>query len=290
MDAIKKKMEKLSNETASAEARIAHFEDIKAANELEAEKFEEQLRNIQKKMQAMESAFDVCTEDLFNQTVKLEEMEKKAGNAEGEVSSLRFWSSAPKFFSNFLNILLLNIRSRLILLQENNEKQEERLAKATLELAGACLRADSNVRKRTELENAVSSNEETIDNLDKQLSESKITLSDSENKFEDISRKLATLEADAARGNERAEGAEKKIKDIEEELRVVGANLQQLEVGEEKTIQREEASQNEILELLYKLKMSDYRGENAEMNIQRLNVRIDQVEEDLLSEKYKIKK
>jgi hypothetical protein len=73
---------------------------------------------------------------------------------------------------------------------------------------------------------------------------------------------------------------------------VVGANLQQLEVGEEKTIQREEASQNEILELLYKLKMSDYRGENAEMNIQRLNVRIDQVEEDLLSEseKYKIKK
>merc|ERR1719340_554183 len=47
-------------------------------------------------MQAMESAFDVCTEDLFNQTVKLE---------------------------------------------ENNEKQEERLAKATLELAGACQRA-----------------------------------------------------------------------------------------------------------------------------------------------------
>merc|ERR1712241_1517598 len=28
-------------------------------------------------MQAMESQFDVCTEDLFNQTIKLEEMEKK---------------------------------------------------------------------------------------------------------------------------------------------------------------------------------------------------------------------
>merc|ERR1719471_1856891 len=194
-------------------------------------------------MQAMESAFDVCTEDLFNQSVKLEEMEKKAGNAEGEVSALR---------------------GRLILLQENNEKQEERLAKATLELAGACQRADASVRKRIELENGVSSNEETIDNLDKQLADSKITLSDSENKFDDISRKLATLEADAARGNERAEGAEKKIADIEEELRVVGANMQQLEIGEEKTIAREEASQNEILELLYKLKRSEYRGEQAE--------------------------
>merc|ERR1740116_270501 len=211
-------------------------------------------------MQAMESAFDVCTEDLFNQTIKLEEMGKKAGNAEGEVSSLR---------------------GRLILLQENNEKQEERLAKATLELAGACQRADASVRKRIELENGVSSNEETIDNLDKQLSE---------NKVDDISRKLATLEADATSGNERAEGAEKKIADIEEELRVVGANMQQLEIGEEKTIAREEASQNEILELLYKLKRSEYRGEQAEMNIQRLNVRIDQVEEDLLGEKYKIKK
>merc|ERR1719153_2155976 len=145
-------------------------------------------------MQAMESAFDVCTEDLFNQTMKLEEMEKKAGNGESEVCSLR---------------------SRLILLQENNEKQEDRLAKATLELAGACLRADASVRKRMELENGVSSNEETIDNLDKQLTESKVTLSDSESKFEDISRKLATLEADAIRGNERAEGAEKKIADIE---------------------------------------------------------------------------
>merc|ERR1719242_2782787 len=196
-------------------------------------------------MEAMESQFDVCTEDLFNQTIKLEEMVKKAGNAEGEVSSLR---------------------GRPILLQENNEKQEERLAKATLELAGACQRADASVRKRIELENGVSSNEETIDNLDKQLAESKVTLSDSENKFDDISRKLATLEADATRGNERAEG------------------------GEEKTIAREEASQNEILELLYKLKRSEYRGEQAEMNIQRLNVRIDQVEEDLLGEKYKIKK
>ena len=105
------------------------------------------------------------------------------------------------------------------------------------------MRADQSVRKRIELENGVSSNEEAIDSLDKQLSESKATLSDSENKFDDISRKLATMESDASRGNTMAEGAEKKIKDIEEELRVVGANMQQLEIGEEKTMAREESSQ-----------------------------------------------
>jgi len=51
-----------------------------------------------------------------------------------------------------------------------------------------------------------------------------------------------------------------------------------------------EKLQIQILELRNKLKGSEYRGEQAEMNIQRLNVRIDQVEEDLLQEKLKIKK
>merc|ERR1719347_1122441 len=198
-------------------------------------------------MQVMEGQFDVCTEDLFNQTLKLEEMEKKAGNAESEVSALR---------------------SRLILLQENNEKQEDRLAKATLELAGACLRADGAVRKRMELENGESSNEESIDSLDKQLEESKFTLSASESKYDDISRKLATLEADAVRGNEKAEVAEKKIMDIEEELKVVGANMHLLEMSEEKTMRREESLQAEITDLRNKLKLSEYRGEQAEMNIE----------------------
>ena len=87
-----------------------------------------------------------------------------------------------------------------------------------------------------------------------------------------------------------ADAAEKKITDIEERLKVVGQNMQTLEVGEEKTMQREETLQSEIMELRNKLKASEYLGEQAEMNIQRLNVRIDQTEEDLLGEKMKIKK
>merc|ERR1719447_580445 len=191
-------------------------------------------------MQSMEGQFDVCTEDLFNQTIKLEEMEKKAGNAESDVSALR---------------------SRLILLQENNEKQEERLAKCTLELAGACVRADASVKKRHDLENGVSSNEEQIDGLEKQLKDAQFMHRESERKYEDISRKMATLDADAARGNERADGAEKKILDLEEELKVVGQEQRRV---------REEQLQAQIMDLRNKLKASEYRGEQAEMNIQRL--------------------
>merc|ERR1712055_636354 len=82
--------------------------------EQEADKYEEQLRIVQKKIQGLEGSYDMCIEDLFNQTVKLEAMDKKASMAEGEVSGLR---------------------SKQILLQEHAEKQEERLAKSILELA-----------------------------------------------------------------------------------------------------------------------------------------------------------
>ena len=37
---------------------------------MKAEKFEEQMRIIQKKLQTMECQYDICIEDLYNQTGK----------------------------------------------------------------------------------------------------------------------------------------------------------------------------------------------------------------------------
>jgi len=88
---------------------------------------------------------------------------------------------------------------------------------------------------------------------------------------------------------ERASAEETKIRELEEELRVVGSNLQQLEVSEEKALQREETYQRQIYELLQRLKLAETQAENSEMNIQRLNIRIDQIEDELIHEKLKIK-
>ena len=56
-------------------------------------------------------------------------------------------------------------------------------------------------------------------------------------------------------------------------------------MGEENTNYREEKSQEEIEELVHKVNRREYQGEQAEMNVKCLNVRIDQVEADLLGEK-----
>merc|ERR1719186_2204566 len=97
------------------------------------------------------------------------------------------------------------------------------------------------------------------------------------------------MEAESIRSNERAEGVEIKFIDIEDELKVVGQNQQSHEVSEEKSLEREDILQKQIKELLGKLKLADTRSENSEMDIGRLNVRIDKVEEDLVTEKSKIK-
>ena len=57
----------------------------------------------------------------------------------------------------------------------------------------------------------------------------------------------------------RAALGEKKILDLEEELRVVGQNLQQLEVSEEKALKREENYQNQIHTLVANLKTAENR-------------------------------
>lgn len=88
MDAIKKKMVSLSAETETATAKANRFELEAIAAGKEADKTEEVLRNLQKKMQTVESSYDVSAEDLFNASIKLEEKEKVAANAEADVGAL----------------------------------------------------------------------------------------------------------------------------------------------------------------------------------------------------------
>ena len=226
------------------------------------------MKNLQRKIQQTEGAFDSATEDLFNQTIKLEEMEKKAGNAEGQVGDLA---------------------RRLLLLEESAVKSEERLAISATNLAKTSIDADQGIKDECNINEVCSKKSENNDGLEKQLKDAQYTLTESENKYETLARKLNTVESEAVRSNERAENVEVKFIDIEDELKVVGQNQQTLEVSEEKNLEREDVLQRQIKELMGKLKIADTRSENAEMDIGRLNVRIDKVEEDLVIEKSKIK-
>ena len=57
---------------------------------------------------------------------------------------------------------------------------------------------------------------------------------EADKKFDEVNRKLAMVEADLERAEERANNGDGKIAELEEELRVVTNNLKSLEVSEEK--------------------------------------------------------
>merc|ERR1739843_6142 len=85
-------------------------------------------------------------------------------------------------------------------------------------------------------------------------------------------------------------GAEKKLKEIEEELETVGENMKQLEKSAEKALEREEKLVDKILGLQNKYKVTEARFEYGEMNITKLNQRIDDIEDEIYREKLKVKK
>ena len=59
------------------------------------------------------------------------------------------------------------------------------------------------MKTRQSLENNNSYNEEQCDKLESQLKEDKFTMAESERKYEDIARKLATMEGELERSDER---------------------------------------------------------------------------------------
>merc|ERR1712168_1385573 len=89
---------------------------------------------------------------------------------------------------------------------------------------------------------------------------------------------------------DRAELAEKNLKGIEEELHTVGENMKTLEASAEKAVAREEKLKEKIFNIQDKFVAAEGRFEYGEMNITKLNQRVDDVEDEIYREKLKIKK
>merc|ERR1711922_78631 len=151
---------------------------------------------------------------------------------------------------------------RIMLMEEEDKKAAEQLCQTVTKLAMTSKAADNVLKTIKVVENTCLNNEVTIEELDKNL--------------------RATVKM--------AEMAEAKLKGIEEELETVGDNMKQLEKSAEKALEREEKLVEKIYNLQSKYKTTEARFEYGEMNITKLNQRIDDIEDEIYREKLKIKK
>merc|ERR1711885_28329 len=155
---------------------------------------------------------------------------------------------------------------RIMLMEEEDKKSADNLCQTVTKLAVTSKNADQILKGVKVVENTCLNNEVTLEELDKNLRATIKMAVDNEQKLDELSRKLGVQESELKRGLERAELAEKNLKSIEEKL------------------------DEKILSLQNKFKVTEARFEYGEMNITKLNQRIDDIEDEIYREKLKIKK
>merc|ERR1712126_728541 len=155
---------------------------------------------------------------------------------------------------------------RIMLMEEESKKSEETLATTVTKLALSSKEADGILKKVKVFESKCMNNEVSIEEYDKNLRQTTKMASDNEQKLDELSRKLGVQEDELKRAIERAELAENKLKGIEEKLK------------------------DKILQIQQKYKAAEGRFEYGEMNITKLNQRIDDIEDEIYREKLKIKR
>jgi len=269
MDAIRKKMQSLKAETDGLYATIQGFEDATKEATARAEQADCDIRDYGKKVQSLEIAFDETNDKLTKASESLEEAEKQFKEVEGDVSALT---------------------RRIMLMEEEDKKSADTLCNTITKLALTSKAADNVLKAVKVVESTCMNNEVTIEELDKNLRATIKMAHDNEQKLDELSRKLGVQEAELKRGLERAELAEKNLKGVEEELETVGENMKQLEKSAEKALEREEKLVEKIYSLQNKYKITEAKFEYGEMNITKLNQRIDDIEDEIYREKLKIKR
>jgi len=269
MDAIRKKMQSLKGETEGLYATIRGFEEASAEATARANQADCDIRDFGKKVQNLEMGYDETNDKLTKATESLEEADKQFKEVEADVAALT---------------------RRIMLMEEEDKKSAEVLCNTITKLAVTSKTADNVLKAVKVVESTCMNNEVTIEELDKNLRATIKMAVDNEQKLDELSRKLGVQEAELKRGLERAELAEQKLKGIEEELELVGENMKQLEKSAEKALEREEKLVDKIFSLQNKFKVTEARFEYGEMNITKLNQRIDDIEDEIYREKLKVKK
>merc|ERR1711942_51206 len=195
MDAIRKKMQSLKAETDGLYATIGKFEDSAKEYQRMADQADCDIRDYGKKVQQLEIGFDETNDKLTKANESLDEAEKQFKEVESDVSALT---------------------RRIMLMEEEDKKSAEILCQTVTKLAMTSKAADNVLKTVKVVENTCLNNEVTIEELDKNLRATVKMASDSEQKLDEISRKLGVQEAELKRAEERADLAEKNLKGIED--------------------------------------------------------------------------
>ncbi|XP_044777172.1 tropomyosin alpha-3 chain-like [Neomonachus schauinslandi] len=164
----------------------------------------------------------------------------------------------------------LNHRIQPDCAQEHLQKLEE-----AEKAAGECERG------MEVIENQALEDEVQMELQEIQLNEAKHIAEEADQKYEEVAQKLMIIEEDSECPEERAELAESRCWDMDEQIRQMGQNLKCLRAAEEKHSEKEDKDEEEIKILVDKLKEAETCAEFAERLVAKLEKTIDDLEDKL---------
>lgn len=142
-------------------------------------------------MQHVENDLDITIEKLSSTTTKLDEKDKSFQLAEGEIQALK---------------------RKMVLTEDELERSETKGTAVTKDLNEASER-DTRINKAIKtLEHKNMIDEERIDLMEGQVKEAKQMVEESDIKYDEVARKLAMVEGDLERAEERANAGENKAR------------------------------------------------------------------------------
>jgi len=260
-------MQSMKAETDELYRKIREFEDTTKESNNVSDQFEIQIRDMGKKVQKFETSMEEILEKLQASAAKMDEAEKDFKDKDEDVNAQS---------------------RRVLLLEEESRGSVTKLANTCMKLALMSKDADNIVKSCRHWESKTMNNEVEIEEIDTNLREARRIATDNEMKYDNLARSLAMMEDELKRADERVKTAEARVVVIEDELSAIGENQKALEVSEEKARRREEKYQDQIKQINIRLKQSESRSEYAEMNISKLHLRIDELEDEIIREKLKI--
>lgn len=223
---------------------------------------------IKKRLQTYKIDIEAATERADVAERQMKEHRSRADHAEGEASALS---------------------RRIQLLEEDISRSEERLKVASKKLEESTQAADESERMRKALEHRALTDEEKLDALESSLKETRLLAEDSDRKYEETVRKLALVEDDLKRAEDRATKAEARLAENEEELKVTGSSLRTLELNEEKALQQQQAYEVTLSAGKQRLQEAESRAEFAERTVTKLQKEVIRLEDALTEERQKYK-
>ena len=173
MDAIRKKMKSLKDETQGLYEVIRKFEESTKESNAILDQAEKDIRDFGKKVHNMEVSYEDNMDNLNKSFESFEEKDKTHVEVDADISALT---------------------RRIMLMEEESKKAETTLANTVTKLAVSSKEADEVLKKVKVVEAKCMNNEVTLEELDNALRHTSKMASDNEQKLDELTRKLGVQE------------------------------------------------------------------------------------------------